>query len=220
MTASLLLMFTLTGNPIAAFAPTADLLPVTLPEERLTELQELAAAIAGGETSLVFICTHNSRRSHMAQLWAQAAAFHLGLNDVNTYSGGTEVTAFNARAVAALERAGWTAAVEGTEGRNPVHTLRAEGVPAQPCWSKRYDDAANPTSGFVAVMTCSEADGACPVVFGASARFALPYIDPKVSDGTPEESATYDARSAQIAAEMLYVMQTAARLRSAQSGTR
>jgi len=220
MTASLLLMFTLAGNPIAAFTPAADLLPVTLPEERLTELHELAAAIAGGETSLVFICTHNSRRSHMAQLWAQAAAFHLGLNDVNTYSGGTEVTAFNARAVAALERAGWTAEIEGTADRNPVRRLSAAGVPAQPCWSKRYDDAANPQSGFIAVMTCSEADGACPVVFGASARFSLPYIDPKVSDGTPEESSTYDARSAQIAAEMLYVMQTAARLRSAQSGTR
>ncbi|MGA1373243.1 MAG: protein-tyrosine-phosphatase [Flavobacteriales bacterium] len=220
MLASLLTMLTLAGNPIATFAPAAELLPSTLPAERLGELDELAATIAGGQSDLVFICTHNSRRSHMAQLWAQAAAFHVGLNDVKTYSGGTEVTAFNPRAVAALERAGWTAEIEGTADRNPVRRLSAAGVPAQRCWSKRYDDASNPPSGFIAVMTCSEADGACPVVFGASARFSLPYIDPKISDGTPEESDTYDARSAQIASEMLYVMQTAARLRGGLSGER
>jgi arsenate reductase len=34
----------------------------------------------------------------------------------------------------------------------------------------------------------------------------LPYDDPKISDGTPLESTTYDQRSEQIATEMLYLM--------------
>ena len=207
------LMLLLTGNPIAAYHTSAQQVPATVPAERLEELDALAAEIAGGRHAVVFICTHNSRRSHLAQLWAQAAAFQCGLNEVRTYSGGTEVTAFNPRAIAALERAGWQAEAPESSASNPVRRLAADGVPAQPCWSKRYDDPANPAKDFVAVMTCSEADGACPVVFGAAARVSLPYVDPKISDGTPNEQAVYDARSAEIAAEMLYVMQRAAALR-------
>ena len=47
---------------------------------------------------------------------------------------------------------------------------------------KTYGDDANPDSGFAAVMTCSSADKGCPIVYGAAARFATPYVDPKVSD--------------------------------------
>lgn len=213
MLLSLMLLFT--GNPVAAFESAAARVPAEVSTERLEELNAFAAEIAGGHTEIVFICTHNSRRSHLAQLWAQAAAFQCGLNEVRTYSGGTEVTAFNPRAIAALERAGWHAAPPEAASPNPRRWLSATGVPAQPCWSKRYDDPANPASGFVAVMTCTEADGACPIVFGATTRISLPYIDPKLADGTPEEQAVYDARSAAIAAEMLYVMQRAATLRTA-----
>jgi len=38
-----------------------------------------------------------------------------------------------------------------------------------------------------------------------AARFALPYDDPKQSDGTPTEVKTYDERCRQIAREMLYM---------------
>jgi arsenate reductase (thioredoxin) len=54
-------------------------------------------------------------------------------------------------------------------------------------------------------MTCDEADQDCPFVKGAALRISLPYEDPKVADGTPEEAARYDARSRQIATEMLYL---------------
>ena len=43
--------------------------------------------------ALNFICTHNSRRSHLSQVWAQALAHHVGINTINCYSGGTEATA-------------------------------------------------------------------------------------------------------------------------------
>jgi arsenate reductase len=184
-----------------------------LSPERKAQLDELAAFIHEQKqqqplVQLTFICTHNSRRSHMGQLWAAAAAAHVGLEGIVTYSGGTEATAFNPRAVAAMERAGFS--IENPGGDNPRYQVRysAQAKPMT-CFSKKYDDASNPQKGFIAVMVCSDADAACPFVPGADGRFALPFTDPKASDGTPEEAATYDLRSRQIAAEMLYVMTVA-----------
>lgn len=78
-------------------------------------------------TELTFICTHNSRRSHMGQIWAQAAAWHFGLNDVRTFSGVTEATAFNPRAVRALRELGVAIDVS-QEADNPVYTVQLQSV--------------------------------------------------------------------------------------------
>lgn len=180
-------------------------------KERLAQLAEaIAKRLAEAKPAdVVFVCTHNSRRSHMAQLLAQAAAQRAGLASVRTFSGGTEATAFNDRAVAALERVGF--AIARGEGKNPHHLVRfsSEVEPAE-AYSKRFTDAPNPSAGFVVVMTCSQADVACPVVHGAVARVAVPYEDPKVADGTPEEAARYDERVAQIGRDLAWVMKTVA----------
>lgn len=182
-----------------------------LDDERRAALDRLAAYIqdqraAGKPARLTFICTHNSRRSHITQLWAAAAAAHHGIDGVETYSGGTEATAFNPRAVAALQRAGFQITADTPDADNPRYAVRftPDGPPLV-AFSKVYSAPPNPTEGFAAIMTCSQADASCPAVSGSDTRLSLPYIDPKVSDGTAAEAATYDARVAQIAAEMLYV---------------
>jgi len=154
---------------------------------------------------LTFICTHNSRRSHLSQIWAQTAAAYYGITSVATYSGGTEATAFNPRSVAALERAGFV--IERTSGdKNPVYLIRFnEDAPAIEAFSKIYNQKPNPTEDFCAVMTCSQADKNCPVVAGASMRVAIPYDDPKAFDGTDQEAGKYDERCRQISREMLYL---------------
>lgn len=164
-----------------------------------------ACQAASRPARLMFICTHNSRRSHLAQLWAQAAAAHHGIADVLTYSGGTEATAFNPRAVAAAERAGFEISRAGG-GANPVYLVRfdCQSGPLE-CFSKVYRHAANPQRDFCAVMVCSDADAKCPAVTGAATRVALPYDDPKAFDGTPEEAAKYDERCRDIAREMLWL---------------
>jgi arsenate reductase len=180
-----------------------------IPNERKHLLDEVAAFVSSkrsvGETAdLTFICTHNSRRSQMGQLWAAAAAAQFGIDGVETYSGGTEATAFNPRAVSALEKAGFV--IEKPAGDNPHYTATFDkGGPVIECFSKTYDDRFNPTEGFAAIMTCSEADEACPVVLGAALRAPIRYEDPKVADGTPDEVAVYDERCLQIATEMLYL---------------
>jgi len=182
-----------------------------IPAERREALAELTAYVravidAGEPVYLNFICTHNSRRSHMAQLWAQAGATWYDLPGVRTYSGGTEWTAFDPRAVNAMQRAGFET-LRTTDDANPIYHVRySPYLPPMTCFSKRCDGAPNPRDSFAAVMVCSDADEACPVVLGAAARISLPFVDPKISDGKPNESATYDERCAQIAREMLWVM--------------
>ena len=184
-----------------------------IPAERKESLDLIADFVkerkaAGSTADLTFICTHNSRRSHLSQLWAATAAWSFAQDHVRTYSGGTEATAFNSRAVAAVERAGFQ--VLKPEGKNPIYEVSfTRDHIAERCWSKKYDDAANPQKDFCAVMNCSEADKNCPIVFGALDRVSLPYNDPKEADNTPEEAARYDERCLQIAAELWYVMQRA-----------
>jgi len=156
---------------------------------------------------LVFICTHNSRRSHMAQLWAQAAATYYGMPHVQCYSGGTEATAFHPHAVAAMQELGF-AVQHPRQSDNPVYEVRyAPQTPPLMAWSKRFDDKTRPESGFCAVMTCSEADQNCPFVPGTERRLGLTYEDPKHFDETPQAAAMYLERARQIGTELLYAFQ-------------
>jgi arsenate reductase (thioredoxin) len=182
----------------------------SIPAERKKTLREVADFVAAeinkyGTVKLNFICTHNSRRSHLAQIWTQTAAAYYEIEGVETFSGGTEATAFNPRAVAAIERAGFH--VENPGGDNPRYNIRfADGADPMLCFSKTFDDKANPDQQFAAIMTCSDADENCPFVPGASYRKPVTYRDPKESDGTEREEEIYDERCRQIAAEMLYMM--------------
>jgi arsenate reductase (thioredoxin) len=154
---------------------------------------------------LTYICTHNSRRSHLGQVWAQVAAAYFEIPGVETFSGGTETTACNPRTLAALERAGLQVFVT-TPGDNPVYAIRYdEAQPPVVAFSKVYDQAPNPAAGFAAIMTCGHAEENCPYIPGAERRLAITYTDPKEADDTPAESRTYDERCRQIATEMKYV---------------
>ncbi|MDH5610142.1 MAG: protein-tyrosine-phosphatase [Cyclobacteriaceae bacterium] len=194
-------------KPLAIYFERAIAAAEHLAPERVTALLPISDFIQKneGKASLVFICTHNSRRSHFGQIWAQLAAWYFGKDAITTFSGGTEATAFNPRAVAALRRAGFR--IEAAAGDNPLYRISGgDELPVITAFSKIYDDAANPSNGFVAIMTCSEADHDCPVVQGARIKIPLHYRDPKEADGTPEESSRYDERCFQIATEMAWIM--------------
>ena len=176
--------------------------------ERKAILQELVTYIQmkrdnQQEINLNFICTHNSRRSQLSQVWAQVAAWYYDI-PIKSMSGGVEVTAFNERAVQSLERAGFQ--IHNPGGANPQYQVQFsfDSTPLI-CFSKLFDDPANEAEYFAAVMTCSHADENCPFIPGTEQRIAVRYEDPKAFDDTPEESSKYDERSAQIATEMFYV---------------
>jgi protein-tyrosine-phosphatase len=155
--------------------------------------------------NLIFICTHNSRRSHISQLWAQAASYYFAIPNVKCYSAGTEATAFNPRAVKAIRKAGFKIDKPDETG-NPVYTVEiSSGHKPLQAFSKVIEDSSNPQTDFAAIMTCSSANEACPVVHGADIRFPVMYEDPKVADDTPLEEQRYNERVKQIGTEMLYL---------------
>ena len=156
---------------------------------------------------LVYICTHNSRRSHFGQVWGKTAAHRHGLSSVRTWSGGTEATAFHPNAMAALSRAGFQVSpAQDASVRNALYHIHYdEQQPPIACFSKTYDDAVNPAQDFVAVMTCTDAEKNCPFISGASLRVGLPYEDPRFSDGTPQQEQAYDLCCRTIARESLWL---------------
>lgn len=194
-----------------ALANTIANLPfAAISKERLQLLDEMAAYLRakmkqGKEIRLNFICTHNSRRSQFSQIWAQTAAAYYGI-EANCYSGGVEVTSFNPRAVAAIQRDGFK--VVKKEGENPVYFIfYSEDEQPVVAFSKLYDDAINAPKDFAAVMTCDHADENCPVISGAERRFPLRFEDPKAFDDSLLEEKMYSERSHQIAAEMFYLFE-------------
>jgi arsenate reductase len=180
--------------------------------DRKKELEQVSEYVRdrlghGKIARLTFICTHNSRRSHLSQIWAKIAAEHYGLEGVETFSGGTEGTAFNPRAVEALRRCGLGIVARNPDSSNPIYLVQSSvSRRVQECFSKVYDAPPNPVADYCAVMTCTQADEACPVVMGCELRVPIRYEDPKVADDTPEESERYDERSGQICREMFYMM--------------
>jgi len=182
--------------------------------ERRSILNQVASEMRSNKafsSQLTFICTHNSRRSHLSQVWAQTAATYYGLEEIQTFSGGTESTACNIRTVRAMRRAGYLI-VDSTGGKNPTYLIQyAENRPLIKVFSKVYNTTGNPTEDFIALMCCDQADEECPVVYGAGRRFAIHYTDPKVSDGTEKETTVYDKRCRQIAREMFYLMSQVAK---------
>ncbi|WP_312698096.1 arsenate-mycothiol transferase ArsC [Sphingobacterium mizutaii] len=152
-----------------------------------------------------FICTHNSRRSHLSQIWAQTAAAYFNIPNVNCYSGGTEETSLFPTVVDTLKAQGFEVMqLSGSE--NPIYAIKyARTDPPIIGFSKKHDHPFNPEAGFAAIMTCSQADAGCPFIPGAEKRIPVTFEDPKVSDGSPEQAAVYASRSLQIAEEMFYV---------------
>ena len=159
----------------------------------------------GQEIRLNLICTHNSRRSHLSQVWSQTAAAHYGVKNVFCYSGGTEATAMFPVAAKTLAKQGFQIKTIA-EGSNPVYAIKyADNEHPVIGFSKTFDDDFNPQSEFAAILTCSSADKGCPFIAGAEKRIPLTFEDPKAFDNTPQQAEKYEERSLQIATEMFYV---------------
>lgn len=184
-----------------------------IPSERKRQLYRLSEYFTRkfqdkATPKAIVICTHNSRRSHLGQIWLAVGAAYYGLPKIATFSGGTEATAFNHRAVAALQRIGFEIdSKEKVTPTNPIYEVNwLKEAHSYKAFSTKYDDSPNPTQDFAAIMVCTSADVGCPIIAGADFRIALPFEDPKAFDDTPLESAKYMERCRQIGREMLYVL--------------
>ncbi|MFL1011355.1 low molecular weight phosphatase family protein [Flavisericum labens] len=184
--------------------------PETISDDRKKTLKPLIDFVQtkvsnGQDIRLNFICTHNSRRSHLSQVWAQTMAFYFNIKQVFCYSGGTEATALFPMAAKTLKHSGFLVKTI-SEGDNPVYSIKHSNN-AHPVigFSKTFDDEFNPKLGFAAIMTCNSANESCPIVPGAENRIPITFEDPKAFDSTPQQAEKYKERSLQIATELFYV---------------
>jgi arsenate reductase len=182
----------------------------SISEERKKTLQPLidfieSKATDNQEIRLNFICTHNSRRSHLSQVWAQVLAFHFNIKNVFCYSGGTEATALFPMVAKTIENTGFEINTI-SENNNPVYSIKyAKNEHPIIGFSKTFDNNFNPKSEFAAILTCSHADEGCPFIAGAEKRIPITFEDPKAFDNTPQQAQKYQERSLQIATELAYV---------------
>jgi arsenate reductase len=188
----------------------SEISKMPISEERKKVLQPLIEYVKskkekGEAIRLNFICTHNSRRSHLAQVWAQTMASYFNVPNVYCYSGGTEATAIFSKVLETLALQGFEC-INISNTKNAIYGLKFDLNEAPIiCFSKVFDDAFNPSQHFAAVMTCSSADEACPYIAGAELRAPVKYEDPKAFDGTERMEEKYLERSKEIAAEMMLV---------------
>ena len=182
----------------------------TISSERKAMLQPLIEFIqsktyANQAIRLNFICTHNSRRSHLSQIWAQTMAFYFGIENVQCFSGGTEATALFPKVAETLTNQGFSVTKLSVEN-NPVYSIKfSDNEHPVIGFSKVFDAEFNPKSGFAVIMTCAQADEGCPFIAGTEKRFPIRYDDPKVYDNTDLQTEKYSERSIEIATEMKYV---------------
>jgi arsenate reductase len=182
----------------------------SIPKERRLLLEKMAAYIIEKQKQdkpikLVYICTHNSRRSHFGQIWAQVAAHYYHVESVHAFSGGTEATAFHTNAIHALKRIGFDIRPAHTQENSLFNVFYDDLRKPIECFSKVYDHAKNPQKEFAAIMTCSDAEENCPFIPGVELRIGTPYDDPKAFDNKPQQDQMYDERCRQIALETFYV---------------
>ena len=140
-----------------------ELNPQTISDERKAVLQPLTDFIKSKvsnhqEIRINFICTHNSRRSHLSQIWAQTMANYFKIKNVFCYSGGTEATALFPMVAETLQNSGFQIKTI-SKNENPIYSIKySDNEHPIIGFSKKIDDDFNPKSEFAAIMTCSQAD--------------------------------------------------------------
>ena len=181
-----------------------------LEKNRKDKLVKLAQVIKRNHeqkniVKIIFICTHNSRRSQFSQVWAYISSLYFKLDFIKPFSGGTEIDTVNLNVINSLISSGLK--IEKTHKGKAIYLLKSfkkdKGINL---YSKVYNSKLNPSKHFIAIMTCSDADQMCPVIKGADKKVSLPYSDPRVADNTGLEKEVYNQTCSIIAKEMFYLM--------------
>ncbi len=119
------------------------------------------AAEAGERGRVLFVCTHNSARSQMAE----GLLRHLAGERFEAHSAGTEATHVRPLAIRAMDEIGID--VSGQE-------------------SKTLDRYVGERFDYV-ITVCDEANDACPFFPGANNRLHWSFEDPSQAEGSEEE---------------------------------
>ncbi len=110
---------------------------------------------------VLFLCTHNSARSQIAE----ATLRQMGGADFAVFSAGTEVTRVHPLA---------------------LHVLQEQGIGTDDLYSKSLTDFLGQQFDFV-ITVCDQANESCPIFPGDPERIHWSIPDPSAVEGTEEE---------------------------------
>jgi arsenate reductase (thioredoxin) len=186
----------------------------TISPSRLKVLQSIVQSATHPDfKGFLFVCTHNSRRSQIAQVWA-AFLSDLFQLDLTHFSAGTEATVCSMEMLKALKRAGFNVFKDEESQHRCQIGWRGEESPMA-IYSKTINDISLKHAGLVAIMVCDDAQEQCPVVPHALDRFALTFVDPGTSDDTEMSASAYDLACRMIGNELLYLFSKVQELKKA-----
>lgn len=180
--------------------------------KRKEELKHLAELIVSeyddyGEVDIIVICTENSLRSQLVQLWVKSISENYNLDFLNAFSGGTKVTSFNSNMVNALSDYGFSIEkLNDIENPGYLISQSEDDKSTDVMFSKLYDDEFNPEYDFIALIVCDVAAENCPVVEDSSHRLVLPYENVKQFDNTEEQLDKYKEKIEEIGREMMFMI--------------
>ncbi|HEV7664039.1 MAG TPA: arsenate reductase ArsC [Chloroflexota bacterium] len=128
---------------------------------RRLALAETGLSDAEARRRVLFLCTHNSARSQMAE----GLLRQLGGSRFEAFSAGTEATHVRPLAIRAMQEIGID--ISGQESKTLERYL-----------SQRFD---------AVITVCDQANEACPVFFGATERLHWSFPDPSQATGREDE---------------------------------
>jgi len=189
-----------------------ELLSGGIKKERKTKLAVLAAQIKQlkrelSPVEIMVVCTHNSRRSHMGELWLRVGIDYYGLSNLRIHSAGTERSAINIRTIRSFQAIGLLVEKSMNKEENPNYKINwRTDEKSYTGYSKEIGSEELPTNGIVSILVCEDAAENCPFIVGSKLRINLPYEDPKRYDDTLEERTKYLERNLEIGSEMFYLL--------------
>ena len=119
------------------------------------------AAAEAARSRVLFLCTHNSARSQMAE----GLLGYVAGNRFEAHSAGTEATHVRPLAIRAMAEIGVD--ISGQESKTLARYVK-----------EPFDHV---------ITVCDNANEACPVFLGAKSRLHGSFRDPSRADGTEEE---------------------------------
>ncbi len=144
--------------------------------------------------TVVFLCTHNSRRSQYCEIWGNYFS-SVYKKSITFLSAGAVKTKVHKQIYKSLERVGVKV------DRNS--SINIENITIIP-FSKTLSDINK--KQFISIMTCSNYEKTCPFDPRSLINLQLFYKDPKRYDNSNREAEEYDKTSFMIACEINYIL--------------
>lgn len=188
--------------PVSTFIETLRKASSFLKADRKLLLNKVVEVIKSHdkEAKVVFVCTHNSRRSQAAELLLHLISEHFK-RPIITESAGTESTAFHGNMVKAFNSFGVN--FLKYDLGNPLYIYQEFGQDKY-LYSKRLEELDYQNS--ILITVCGDAKDNCPLILDGLAHLHLGYTDPKSFDGSDDELTGYQGKILEIGAELYYLV--------------